>query len=88
MQQKLAAGLNPEHLNIEDQSHRHQGHAGANPDGESHFHIDIVSSAFEGKSKVARQRLVYALLAEEMQTRVHALSLTTLTPSEAESSGE
>jgi BolA protein len=76
--------LAPERLEIEDQSHRHQGHAGASPDGESHFHIEIVAKAFAGMPKVARQRLVYSLLAEEMKSRVHALSLTTLTPEEAE----
>ncbi|MTJ81205.1 MAG: BolA family transcriptional regulator [Telmatospirillum sp.] len=80
---KLTAGLSPSRLDIEDQSHRHQGHAGAHPEGESHFHVTIVSAAFEGKSAVARQRLVYDLLAEELRSRVHALSLTTLTPAEA-----
>lgn len=84
LQQKLVDGLAPQRLDIEDQSHRHQGHSGANPEGESHFHIEIVSAAFAGKSKVARQRLVYALLAEELKSRVHALSLSTLTPEEAE----
>jgi BolA protein len=86
LRQKLIDGLAPEQLEIEDESHRHQGHAGSNPEGESHFHIEIVSNLFEGKSKVARHRLVYDLLAEELASRVHALSLTTLTPSEAESS--
>lgn len=86
MQQKLTAGLSPERLEIVDESHRHHGHAGANPEGESHFHIEIVSTAFEGKSAVARQRLVYGLLAEELRSRVHALSLNTLTPAEAKTS--
>jgi BolA protein len=81
---KLSQGLAPDILDIEDQSHRHQGHAGANPQGESHFHVTIVSQAFEGKSAVARQRLVYGLLAEELASRVHALSLVTLTPAEAD----
>ncbi len=83
IQQKLTAGLSPERLEITDESHRHQGHAGANAEGESHFHIEIVSAVFEGKSAVARQRLVYALLADELKSRVHALSLSTLTPGEA-----
>jgi BolA protein len=83
MQQKLVDGLAPDRLEIEDESHRHHGHAGASPEGESHFRIEIVSQAFEGKSPVARQRLVYGLLAEELKTRVHALSLSTLTPAEA-----
>jgi BolA protein len=83
LQQKLTDGLTPSHLEIVDESHRHHGHAGSNSEGESHFHIEIVSAAFEGKSAVARQRLVYGLLAEELKSRVHALSLSTLTPAEA-----
>lgn len=83
MERKLREELAPEHLAIIDESHRHHGHAGAHPQGESHFHIEIVSSAFEGKTPVARQRLVYSVLAEELRERVHALSLATLTPAEA-----
>ncbi|PKU22770.1 BolA family protein [Telmatospirillum siberiense] len=82
IQQKLTAGLSPERLDIVDESHRHQGHAGTSAEGESHFHIEIVSAAFEGKSAVARQRLVYDLLADELKTRIHALSLKTRTPAE------
>ena len=50
--------------------------------GETHFNITVVSAAFEGKSRVARQRLVYEIVAEELKERVHALGLKTLTPSE------
>ncbi len=49
---------------------------------ESHFHVAVVSAAFAGQSRVARQRLVYGLLAEELRSDIHALSLTTLTPEE------
>lgn len=83
MEQKLKDNLAPERLTIIDESHRHEGHAGARPEGESHFRIDIVATAFEGKTQVARQRLVYAILADELKERVHALSLSTLTPEEA-----
>jgi BolA protein len=83
IQTKLTEGLSPVRLLVEDQSHRHQGHAGANPEGESHFHVEIISAAFTGKSQIARQRLVYGLLAEELKTRVHALSLRTLAPDES-----
>jgi BolA protein len=79
---KLSAGLNPTRLDIVDESHRHAGHAGAREEGESHFQVAIVSSAFAGQSRVARQRLVYGILAEELRTDIHALSLTTLTPDE------
>jgi BolA protein len=79
---KLAAGLRPARLEIEDESHRHAGHAGARPEGESHFRVTVVAAAFAGQSRVARQRLVYGLLAEELRTDIHALSLATLTPEE------
>ncbi len=79
---KLTAGLQPVRLEIRDESHRHAGHAGAPPEGESHFHVEVVASAFAGESRVARQRRVYALLAEELAGPVHALGLTTLTPEE------
>jgi len=81
---KLTAGLQPSRLEIRDESHRHAGHAGARPGGESHFHVEIVAAAFAGESRVARQRRVYALLAEELAGSVHALGLTTLTPEEDE----
>ncbi|MCR4379091.1 MAG: BolA family transcriptional regulator [Rhodospirillales bacterium] len=83
MENKLKAALNPERLEIIDNSARHAGHAGAHPEGESHFKLIVVSSAFEGKSRVQRQRLVYDALAEEMANHVHALELQTLTPAEA-----
>ena len=79
---KLTAGLQPTRLAIRDESHRHAGHSGARPEGETHFHVDIVSAVFVGESRIARQRRVYALLAEELAGPVHALGLTTLTPEE------
>jgi BolA protein len=79
---KLTERLSPSRLDIIDESHRHAGHAGAHPEGETHFAVTIVSAAFAGQSRVARQRLVYQILAEELATRVHALSLTTLAPDE------
>ncbi len=83
IERKLTAGLAPERLEVIDDSHRHLGHAGHHPDGESHFTVEIVSHAFAGKSRVERHRLVNALLAEELAERVHALALRTLTPDEA-----
>ena len=79
---KLAVALQPTRLEIRDDSHRHAGHAGAGPAGESHFRLEIVSQAFAGETKLNRQRRVYALLAEELRGPVHALQLTTLTPEE------
>ena len=82
IEKKLGEGLSPSRLSIVDESHLHAGHAHAPESGESHFRVEVVSAAFAGLSRVARQRLVYGLLAEEMQGRVHALALRTLTPEE------
>ena len=77
---KLAERFAPIRLEIVDESHRHAGHAGARPEGETHFAVTIVSPVFAGLNRVARQRLVYQVLADELATRVHALSLMTLAP--------
>ena len=82
MENKLSKELTPARLEIEDDSARHHGHAGARPEGQSHFNVTVVSAKFEGMSRIERQRLVYRLLAEEMKTDIHALALTTLTPAE------
>jgi BolA protein len=80
---KLTSTFAPAELAIEDDSARHAGHSGARPGGQTHFNVRIVSDAFEGLSRVERQRRVYAALAAELRTdRIHALSLTTLTPAE------
>jgi BolA protein len=84
--QKLTESLSPTILEIVDDSHKHAGHAGARPEGESHFSVKIISRVFEGKSRVQRQRLVYQALSEEMTGRIHALSLHTLAPSEEKKS--
>jgi BolA family transcriptional regulator, general stress-responsive regulator len=80
---KLQAALSPLALDIEDESAKHAGHAGAREGGETHYRIRIVSESFAGLSRVQRQRKVYAAVAEELAERVHALSLVTLTPEEA-----
>lgn len=82
IEEKLTRALEPQVLEIEDESHRHVGHAGHRPGGETHFRVAVVSAAFRGQGRVARQRRIYQLLAEEMAERVHALSLVTLTPEE------
>jgi BolA family transcriptional regulator, general stress-responsive regulator len=83
IRRKLTERFVPTRLDIVDESHRHAGHAGARPEGETHFAVTIVSEAFAGHNRVARQRLVYQTVAAELASRVHALSLTTLTPEEA-----
>ncbi|MSO96826.1 MAG: BolA family transcriptional regulator [Rhodospirillaceae bacterium] len=84
MTAKLNAGLAPSSLEIHDDSMRHIGHTGDNPDGhgETHFKVTAVSAAFAGKSRVERQRLVYGLLADELKERVHALELVLRAPGE------
>jgi len=79
---KLTARFAPTRLVILDESHRHAGHAGARPEGETHFAVTMVSPAFAGLNRVARQRLVYETLAGELASGVHALSLTTLAADE------
>ena len=79
---KLTEAFRPSRLEIEDDSARHKGHAGARDGGESHFNVLIEADAFLGAPKVARQRLVYRALAEELAGPVHALSVKALAPGE------
>jgi BolA protein len=81
---KLEAALGPERLEVVDESGKHKGHSGARPEGETHFRVSIVSSHFEGQNRVSRQRLVNKALKEELDGPVHALAMSTLTPSEAQ----
>jgi BolA protein len=82
IESKIRAELQPTRLDIEDESARHHGHAGARPEGESHFSLTIVSEKFAGMNRLARQRLVYRLLADEMKNDIHALALACVTPAE------
>lgn len=79
---KLRSEFAPLRLAIEDESSRHHGHAGWREGGETHFRVEIVSAAFEGKSRVTRQRLVFDALKAELEAGLHALALRTLTPEE------
>jgi BolA protein len=78
---KLTRELEARHVEVIDESHLHAGHAGA-ASGGGHFRALIVSERFAGLNAVARQRLVYATLAKELEREIHALSLRTLTPAE------
>jgi BolA protein len=82
IRQKLTGSFSPIELIVTDESAKHAGHAGSRAGGETHFDVRIVSASFDGLSRVERQRQVYAVLSDELKTRVHALSLTTLTPAE------
>ncbi len=80
---KLDEAFAPARLEIQDDSAKHKGHSGAREGGESHFSVRIVSSRFDGLTRVARQRLVNAALAEELAGPVHALSIVAQTPAES-----
>jgi BolA family transcriptional regulator, general stress-responsive regulator len=73
LEQKLRDAFSPSICIIKDQSHLHAGHAGADPAGETHFRLEIVSDAFAGKSRLEAHRMIYAVIQEEMEERVHAL---------------
>jgi len=73
---KLTQAFQPVRLAVNDDSARHHGHAGADVEGgETHFNVEIAAAAFAGKSRVERQRMIHAVLADELNERVHALSL-------------
>ena len=80
---KLARSFAPERLQVVDDSHRHAGHAGARPGGETHFNVYIVSSAFDGKSRIERHRMVNATLSEELAGGIHALAIRAESPDPA-----
>lgn len=75
IENKLRARFSPEILEVRDDSAKHAGHAGARPEGETHFFVHIKAADFAGQSRVARQRMVYEVLREELDEHVHALSL-------------
>jgi len=82
---RLEAELEPEELDVVDDSHRHAGHEGAR-DGRGHFQVRILSRRFVGKRTVERHRMVYAALGPLMQTDIHALGLVALSPEDTKSS--
>ncbi len=79
---KLTEAFQPTRLEVQDDSARHHGHAGAREGGESHFNVTIEAEAFAGAPKVARQRMVYRALSEELAGPVHALSVKAYAPGE------
>ena len=79
---KLRETFAPESLDVIDESHLHEGHAGHRPGGETHFRIHIVSPAFEGKSRVERHRMINSTLAAELAGSVHALVIKAEAPAE------
>ena len=82
MLRRLNSALSPTRVELVDDSEQHRGHGGYNPAGESHFTLRIESTAFAGKSRVERQRMIYGALGELMRERVHALSIRASAPGE------
>ena len=80
---KLREAFIPESLEVQDESHLHEGHAGHRPGGETHFRVHIVSDAFKGKSRVERHRMINATLAGELAGSVHALAIHAQAPGES-----
>ncbi|GAM97532.1 cell division protein BolA [alpha proteobacterium U9-1i] len=79
----VEAGFAPHEMLLIDESAKHAGHAGARPGGETHYRLRVVSTVFDGLSRVARQRLVNEALAGEFASGLHALSLELKSPEEA-----
>ena len=82
IRERLAV-LEPIQLDLVDESAQHAGHAGAQPGGETHWRLTIVSPRFCGQSTVARHRMVYQALGGLMQNPIHALAITARAPQEA-----
>jgi BolA family transcriptional regulator, general stress-responsive regulator len=80
--EKLREAFAPESLEVQDESHLHEGHAGHSARGETHFRVYIVSPAFVGKSRIERHRMINAALASELAGSVHALALHAKAPGE------
>lgn len=79
---KLREALEPQRLEVRNDSHQHAGHASSPGTGSSHYTVTIVSDRFEGMGRVERQKMVYRILAQELEGPVHALALVTRTPAE------
>lgn len=81
--EKLTKAFQPASLDVVDESHQHEGHAGHRPEGETHFRVHIVSDAFRGKTRLERHRMVNDTLSRELRERVHALAIHASAPGEA-----
>jgi BolA protein len=79
---KLTEAFAPQSLNVVDESHRHEGHAGHRPGGQTHYRVYIVSDAFKGKTRIERHRMINQSLAAELSGGVHALAIHASAPGE------
>jgi len=80
--QKLTAAFAPQSLNVEDESHQHEGHAGHREGGQTHFRVYIVSNAFKGKTRLERHRMINGILVDELAGGIHALAIHATAPGE------
>ena len=80
--QKLTQAFAPERLEVIDESHLHAGHAGHRSGGETHFRVQIVATAFAGRSRIERHRLINETLGAELRSGVHALAIHANAPGE------
>lgn len=79
---KLTEAFAPQSLNVLDESHQHEGHAGHRPGGQTHFRVYIVSEAFKGKTRIERHRMINESLSGELASGVHALAIHAAAPGE------
>lgn len=79
---KLTEAFAPQSLNVLDESHQHEGHAGHRPGGQTHFRVYIVSEAFKGKTRIERHRMINERLSGELASGVHALAIHAAAPGE------
>jgi BolA protein len=79
---KLTEAFAPQSVKVVDESHQHEGHAGHQGGGETHFRVYIVSNAFRGKSRLERHRMINSALSGELQSGVHALAIHAASPEE------
>ena len=80
--QKLTEAFEPQSLQVEDESSRHEGHAGSRPGGQTHYRVYIVSQAFKGKTRLERHRMINDALTAELKGGVHALAIHASAPGE------
>lgn len=82
IESRLRLALNPSHLLVINDSDKHRGHAGHDGSGESHFTVELVSTAFIDQGRLARHRLVTDALSDMLPAKIHALSIRALAPGE------
>ena len=80
--QKLTGAFTPQSLKVEDESFKHEGHAGSRPGGQTHYRVYIVSQAFKGKTRLERHRMINQALSAELAGGIHALALHASAPGE------